>query len=83
MEDEQLKQIVEDFRREIYPICDEGVTKVLELCKRKMEISKKPDSYLYLLLPDELKNYCVSLAVNIAGMQNLMERRCSECVLCV
>lgn len=83
MEDEQLKQIVESFRQEIYPIDDEGVTEVLELCKRKMEISKKPDSYLYLLLPDELKNYCVRLAVNIEGLQNLMERRCSECALCV
>lgn len=83
MEDEQLKQIVENFRQEIYPIGNEGVEEVLKLCKRKMEISKKPDSYLYLLLPDELKNYCVRMAVNTAGMMNLMERRCSECALCV
>lgn len=83
MEDERLKQVVENFRQEIYPIDDEGVTEVLELCKRKMEISKKPENYLYLLLQDELKNYCVRLAVNITGIQNLMERRCLECALCV
>lgn len=83
MEDEQVKHIVENFRQEIYPIDDEGVTEVLEFCKRKMEISKKPENYLYLLLQDELKNYCVRLAVNITGIQNLMERRCLECALCV
>ncbi|MCM1245707.1 MAG: hypothetical protein NC293_08715 [Roseburia sp.] len=69
MEDEQVKEIVEKFRREVYPIDDGGVTEVLELCKRKMELSKKPDSYLYLLLPGELRNYCVRLVVNIYGMQ--------------
>lgn len=69
MEDEQVKQIVENFRQEVYSIDDEGVMEVLELCKRKMELSKKPDSYLYLLLPDELRNYCVRLVVNICGMQ--------------
>ena len=81
--DEQLKQIVENFRQEIYYIEDDGVSEVLELCKRKIEMSKKPDSYLYLLLPDELKNYCIRLAVNVRGMQNSMERRCLECALCV
>ena len=45
MEDEQVKHIVENFRQEIYPIDDEGVTEVLEFCKRKMEISKKPENY--------------------------------------
>lgn len=69
MEDEHVKQIVDRFRQEVYSIDDDGVTEVLELCKRKMELSKKPDSYLYLLLPDELRNYCVRLVVNIYGMQ--------------
>lgn len=73
MEDERLKRIVENFRQEVYPIDDDGVTEVLELCRRKIEMSKKPDGYMYLLLPDELKNYCVRLSVNVDGMLNLME----------
>lgn len=68
MEDERVKHIVENFRQEVYSIDDNGVAEVLELCKRKLKLSKKPNSYLYFLLPDELKNYCVRLVINTNGM---------------
>lgn len=69
MEDEQVKQIVESFKQNVYPIDDDGVAEVLELCRRKMELSKKPDCYLYFLLPDELRKYCVRLVINFYGMK--------------
>ena len=69
MEDRQVIQIVEDFRQNVYPIDDDGVDEVLELCRRKMKLSKKPDHYLYFLLPDELRKYCVRLVVNLNGMK--------------
>lgn len=70
---EEIAEIVTEFRESICEISDEEVEDVLRMCKRKMEITGKEESYLKLLLPDELKNHVIRRAVNATTILRWME----------
>lgn len=65
MSQTEIDEIVSEFRKSTLDISDEEVADVLNLCRRKIEISGQPEDYLKLLLPDELKNHCFRMAVNV------------------
>lgn len=64
MDQENIKEIVSDFRKKVGEISDEEVERVIRLCKRKIEITKQPESYMSLLLPDELRNHVLRRIIN-------------------
>lgn len=80
---EEAEVIIEKFRQDTYNISDEELAEVLNLCRRKMDLTGQSDGYLLLLLPDELKNYCIRLAVNAKTSLKIMGRGLEECAVCV
>ena len=52
-----IDEIVKDFRESGAQISDEEVEDVINLCKKKIEITHQTSDYMKILLPDELKNY--------------------------
>lgn len=82
MSREEIAEIVADFRESTCEISDEEVEDVLKLCRRKMEITGKEDSYLKLLLPDELRNHIFRRAINATTMLRQMEKEGIVCVQC-
>lgn len=81
MSQTEIKKIVSEFRKSAYDISDEEVTDVLRLCRRKMEITGQQEDYLKLLLPDELKNYCFRMAVNMISFARTAEKECGKCAV--
>ena len=71
MSQTEIDEIVSEFRKSIFYISDEEVANVLWLCRRKIEISGRPEDYLKLLLPDELKNHCFRIAVNMISFARM------------
>ena len=67
MNQENIKKIVSDFRKEVGEISDEEVGKVIRLCRRKIEITKQPESYMNVLLPDELRNHVLHRMINVVS----------------
>lgn len=82
MSREEIAEIVAGFRKTTCEISDEEVEEVLRLCKRKMEITGKDESYLELLLPDELRNHIFRRAVNATTILRQMEKEGMICVQC-
>lgn len=80
---EEVDAIIEKFRQDTYNISSEELVEVLELCRRKMDLTGKPDGYLLLLLPDELKNYCIRLAVNAKTSLKIIGKEPEKCAVCV
>lgn len=71
---EQLLEVVEEWRLKGVCISDEEADEVYRHCLRKMEIAKieNPGEYIFLLYPDEIKNYLFRVAVNATTMLRLM-----------
>lgn len=74
MNQKDIEKIVSEFRESTYYISDEDVEDVLRLCRRKIEITNQSEDYMKLLLPDELKNHCFGMAVNITTIFKQMEK---------
>ena len=72
-----------EFRGSTCDVSDEEVADVLRLCRRKIEITGQPEDYMKLLLPDELKNYCFRMVINIVSFARTAEKECRECAVCV
>ncbi len=83
MSQTEIEEIVSEFRKSVYDISDEAVTDVLKLCRRKIEIAGQQEDYMKLLLPDELKNYCFRMVINIVSFARTAEKECGECAVCV
>lgn len=83
MSQTEIEKIMSEFRKSAYDISDEEVTDVLRLCRRKIEIAGQQEDYLKLLLPDELKNYCFRMAVNMTSFAGIEGKGCGECAICV
>lgn len=73
---EELKATIDEWRNKGVMISDEAAESVYKLCLRKMEISKveDPDNYIYLLYPDEIKNYLIQSAINTKTFFMLMKK---------
>lgn len=82
MGQEEVKRIVEHFREFICDISDEEVEDVLKICRRKLAIIGKEESYLKLLFPDELKNYIFRRAVNATTVLRQLKKEESVCARC-
>ena len=76
----EIEEIVSEFRKSIYNISDEDVEDVLELSRRKIEITGQLEDYMKMLLPDELKNHCLRMAVNATTIFRRMEKEGLMCV---
>lgn len=83
MSQEEIKEIVDNFRNEVCDISNEEVDEVIRLCERKIEITGQPKDYMKFLLPDELRNYIFRRAVNATTMLRQMEKEGLICVQCV
>lgn len=83
MSQAEIEEIVSEFRKSTYNISDEDVEDVLDLCRRKIEITGQSEDYMRLLLPDELKNHCCRMAVNATTILRRMEKERLICVQCV
>lgn len=77
----EVEKVVAEFRK-AYNITDGEVKEVLELCRRKIGVTGQEESYLELLLPDELKNHCFRRAVNMAMVLRRMGKEAEACVQC-
>lgn len=71
---EQLWKSVEEWRRKGTTVLDEEADEVYRQCLRKMEIAKveNPDEYIFLLYPDEFRNYLFGRAVNATTTLRMM-----------
>lgn len=83
MSQKEIDGIVAEFRETVCDISDEEVTAVVNLCMRKIKLTGKPEAYMELLLPDELKNYVFRRTVNATTILRQIEKRCTECAACV
>ncbi len=83
MSQAEIEEIVYQFRKSTCDIRDEEVESILRLCRRKMEITGRPKGYMKLLLPDELKNYCFRMAVNMDSLARMAGKECEKCAACV
>lgn len=63
---EELQKVVGEWRGKDVSLSDEEVDEVYRHCLRKMEVAKvkEPEKYIFLLFPDEIKNYLYRRAVN-------------------
>lgn len=83
MDQKEIDKVVNDFRKSTCDVSDDEVAIVLRLCKRKLEVTGKPDDYMGLLLPDELKNHCFRKAVNTISFIGEIGREQAKCAACV
>lgn len=83
MSQAEIEGIIAEFRETTCDISEEDVENVLRLCRKKIEITGKPEDYMELLLPDELKNYCFRMAVNAISFIKISGEECRECAVCV
>lgn len=81
MSQTEIAEIVSEFRKSTYDIRDEDVEDILKLCQRKIEITGQQEDYMKLLLPDELKNYCFRMAVNMISFARTAEKECGKCAV--
>ena len=72
---EELKKIIEEWRKKGVHISDEEAEYLLLFCNRKMEVCKIENraEYLPLLYADEVKNYLFRQCVNATTMLRRME----------
>ncbi len=77
---EELKATIDEWRDKGVMISDEAAESVYKLCLRKMKISKveDPDNYIFLLYPDEVKNFLFREAVNARTFLMMMEKEGCE-----
>lgn len=68
MDQAKIEKMVDKFRKTVCDINNKEVAVVLKLCRRKMELSGKEESYLEFFLPDELKNYCLRRSLNAISL---------------
>lgn len=61
-----LRKFVEEWRDKGADITDGDADDVYRHCLRKMDAAKvkNPDEYIFLLFPDEIKNYLYRRVVN-------------------
>lgn len=78
MSQTEINEIVSEFRKSTYDISEEEVKIVLELCRRKIELTGKTHEYMKLLLPDELKNHCLRRVINAVSFCR-MGKECKGC----
>lgn len=83
MDQKEIDKVVNDFRKSTCDVSDEEVSFVLRLCERKMEVAGKPDVYMGLLLPDELKNHCFRKVVNAVSSIRETGKEQAKCAACV
>ncbi len=63
---EKLWETIKEWREKGVAISDDAAKMIYALCIRKMEVAKveNPDEYIFLLYPDEVKNFLFREAVN-------------------
>lgn len=73
---EKLWETIKEWRDKGVAISDEAAKMIYALCQRKMEVAKieDPESYIFLLYPDEVKNYLFRSAINARSFLMLMEK---------
>lgn len=57
IQEKELQKIREEAQKKGFELSDEEFENIVQLAKRKVEISKKGECYLLLLLPDAIKEY--------------------------
>lgn len=73
---QEIWDIVKEFRDKDIEISDEEVEEVFRFCNRKMDIAKIQDrkAYLPLLFRDELKNHLLGRAINATAILQMMKK---------
>lgn len=75
----ELKQIVEEVEEKVhYHFCPQEVLDVLFYTVRKCQINGKGPDYIPILFENELRDYVMRLAINIAGHQNYLKKKAME-----
>lgn len=73
---ERLKKVIEEYQDKGIDIPDEIAEEIYRHCLRKMEVAKveKPEEYIDLLYPDEVRNYLFRLSINATTMLRMMKK---------
>lgn len=82
MSHEEIEGIVAEFREQVCEISNEEAQSVIELCRRKIHLTKQREDYMRVLLPDELRNYCFRRAVNATTILRKLEKEGFMCARC-
>lgn len=71
-----LQKTVEEWREKGIDLSGEEADEIYRHCLRKMEVAKvkNPDEYIFLLFPDEIKNYLFRQAVNATTILRMLEK---------
>ena len=78
---EKLWETIKEWRRKGVAISDQAAELIYHICKRKMEVAKveDPDNYIYLLYPDEVKDYLFREAINAKSFLMMMQKEGAAC----
>ena len=78
---EKLWETIKEWRDKGVAISDEAAKMIYALCQRKMEVAKveDPDNYIFLLYPDEVKNFLFREVVNARTFLMMMEKEGLDC----
>lgn len=82
MSREEIDIIVAEFREQVCAIDNDEAEFVIELCKRKIQLTKQSEDYMKVLLPDELRNYCLRRAINATTILRKLEKEGFMCARC-
>lgn len=67
LKEKEIDTIISSFRQ-THKISDKDVEEVIEICRRKIQLTGQAEDYMLLLLPDELKNYCIRNTINAISL---------------
>ena len=76
----ELKEIVEDYRKDGLPLSDEEAEDLEKFCYRKMEVARveNQEEYLPLLFKDVVKEHFLRMAINAKSLLIMLEREEKE-----
>ena len=71
-----LKEIVEDYRKDGLHLSDEEAENLEKFCYRKMEVARveNQEEYLPLLFKDVVKEHFLRMAINAKSLLIMLER---------
>lgn len=72
----ELKEIVEDYRKDGLHLSDEEAENLEKFCYRKMEVARveNQEEYLPLLFKDVVKEHFLRMAINAKSLLIMLER---------
>ena len=78
MKSKKIDTIIRSFSKE-HGISEEETKEVIEICRRKIQLTGQTEDYILLLLPDELKNYCIRNTINAITLDMMnKEENCKK-----